>query len=201
MGFTVAIALVLTVGAGGMDAGTKANIWVAIGTLALAFITWWSLSQTKAVIAAEDRRHQQAFAPLLLLTPPVLSNGRFRSNVYNGGYGLALRVLVMIEGEFSSTELVNMPPTMALQNLPTIAMREDGKVHHIGVVAKDERPEMSFPQPDTRYSIVLLTRVEIEYADMFGNEYKTTYRTFTLNPNDFKWTQPAHLDMRVRLGP
>jgi hypothetical protein len=167
-----------------LDASTKANIWVAVGTLGLALITWASLNQTRTVIAAEDRRHQQGYAPLLLLTPTELVGGHFNAAVYNAGQGLAIKVLVVLEGRFSTTQLVNTPPTMALMPMPDRPIPESSTIHHIGVVPTGANAGISFPQEGAEYATASLMRVRIEYADMFGNEYVTIYRAHTINANE-----------------
>lgn len=62
---TSAVVLVLPLTVATLE--VKANIFVAVGTLALAVTTWWSVSETRAVIAAEERRHQQRLSPVCVL--------------------------------------------------------------------------------------------------------------------------------------
>ncbi len=166
----------------GFDASTKANVWVAVGTLFLALITWWSLSQTRAVIAAEDRRHQQGFAPLLTIAQTESSDGRIRMTVSNVGHGIAQRVLVQLSGYFTNR---------SNPNAATLAIPRDSEAHHISVIAVRGRAGLSFPIVIGTLPFVHLKSIRIEYADMFGNGYVTEYLAFSVNPNEMRWQQPG----------
>jgi hypothetical protein len=179
----------------GLSADGKVNVWVAVGTVALAFITWLSLSQTRDVLAAEDRRHQQGFAPLLVLERLRVDGDRVHADVRNQGLGLAIRVAVTIDGHLTSTLLVNAPPAGALQPLPMVGISGATRTHEISVVAKACAAGLWFAVPAT-YDGVELNRVRIEYADMFGNGYATTYGAFSSNVNEMTWTPPDHLAVK-----
>lgn len=91
--------------------GDKALFWtnlmVAVGTLALAFVTVWNVRQTNKVISSEERRHQQQYAPLITLQRiqylgqgsrynPQVSSGANATLARNIGMGIAINVRIKL---------------------------------------------------------------------------------------------------------
>lgn len=194
------------------------NVAVAIGTLALAGVTWWNVRQTSAVIASEDRRHQQGFAPLVELDEPGSAfDGAF--SVRNIGYGLALNVSINIDGKltFESPYEVEVPDEEADEILRAGGVitnsggkcyktlrKQDTERFYVGyllsALKSDATPaplsydrirELHYWKPKIEYDRVTLT-----YQDMFGNEYATIYETDSLQY--YSWQQPRHLAIRRR---
>jgi hypothetical protein len=177
------------------DASTKANIWVAIGTLVLAGTTVSSLHQTRLIVAADERRHQQSFAPMLVLENVRNEEERVAADISNRGLGLAKKVLVLFErgSEFRSAGASIAGPRGPTQ-MPSVLPIPDSSgnaFHHISVIAKDGRTGLRVPQPPGW--MLFVGRVRIEYSDMFGNEYVTLYRAYTDDINDMIWEQPQQL--------
>lgn len=153
--------------------GDLSSMWVAAGTLALAGMTWWSVSRTNAVISGEDRRHQQGFAPLLVLKtqserltlPQGASFPIQRTVIVNEGIGLALRVNVWY-------------------HTPKIH-----STHALGAVAPGAHIQINGLNQEESTS-----PVRLEYSDMFGNLYETYYEKGA-DHNKYEWKQPRHLKL------
>jgi hypothetical protein len=102
------------------------NFWVAAGTLAMARTTWMSLvktdesmAQTKNVLAAEERRHQQSFAPIIELTTNNDTDADFiKFNIQNIGKGVALNIA--IEGDIRIDYIKYHYPQLADNFIPQV---------------------------------------------------------------------------------
>jgi hypothetical protein len=111
-----------------IEPGDKAIFWtnvlVALGTLALAGVTYWNVRQTNFVIAGEERRHQQQFAPLV-----ELYRSQNAIDYQNIGTGLALRIHIMITVAFTIQHqrmLLEMDPRVSLSKRSMKARRDVG---------------------------------------------------------------------------
>lgn len=82
-----------------------ANLAVAAGTIGLAYFTWESVSSTKTVLAAEDRRHQVGFAPLVVCNDVRAVGVEVHADLQNVGTGMARNVAVYIPGVWFSNQL------------------------------------------------------------------------------------------------
>jgi len=89
-GFVLFVAMMCTHGAwwDPMDPKEQAKFivdaMVGLGTLALAVVTTYNVLQTRDVISAEDRRHQQGFAPLIVIA-------QRKTRMRNGDSGFILQ--------------------------------------------------------------------------------------------------------------
>lgn len=182
------------------------NVFVAVGTLALAVVTVVSLFQTRAVIFGEDRRHQQGFAPLLTLSDHFNSHEEYQPGytLYNIGKGIALHVSVRVAGE-ATTTTYDLPPGATF--FPTEDERKAFLKKH--AVTKSTEIDDSydcsaltdggstfFVQQFFVDSFPIITNVQyskcsILYSDMFGNRYSTVYDDDRLGK--YRWIQPKHL--------
>ena len=183
----------------GLPSNEKVNFWnealVAYGTLALAVVTVASVLETQTVIRGEDRRHQQGFAPLLLLKFDK-KDGAFKFIVSNVGLGIALKVLVLVTGEFEPTQHISAGTGGVFQERPNIEIPDGSRTHHLGALPMGGEAPVWVPGWQTDYGKINVTDARLEYSDMFGNEYVTAYRSCTRDPNDFRWERPAALRFR-----
>jgi hypothetical protein len=175
----------------------RINFWVAVGTIALALVTTFSLFVTNAVVSAEDRRHQQGLAPVVTLSA---IRGYYNDDVRNprtlegfavSNVGLGPALLVTIEATLetapspfneSSSERfvahVSALPSGANQNVINETWRFD----------EDE------PPPYPRLEGLCYMNVQLSYTDIFGNSYKTIYLDEHLS--QYHWDPPNSLFTR-----
>lgn len=187
------------------SAETKANVWVAVGTILLAVATFWSVWETRLVIRGEDRRHQQTFAPFLLLQDNLDdSNAHERGyTIYNIGSGVALNVAVEVVG-CATISTFHRPP--GIHNFTTLQEQEAFVEKHstlsdyhlrdvYSCSALAEGREVFFRSPlaktADKVTAVGYSSCSIRYQDMFGNRYETRYTDDRLD--GFEWIQPESL--------
>jgi hypothetical protein len=168
----------------------QASIWVAIGTLALAFTTYQAITQTGKVIAAEDRRHMQQFFPYLVVKGVEYKDGALFLKIENEGIGLATTALIwcgpckMRSEEFQS----GIVPLTLYRD---IAVKEI-VVQYAGIPGGKTRLVRVVPlQP--HYNKIELRELTIQYWDMFGNRYQTGWADLTKDLEDYDWEQPERL--------
>jgi hypothetical protein len=166
----------------------KASVWVAIGTLALAAVTAWSVYQTRSIIGAEDRRHQQGFAPLLVFDGHHIVAGNLFYLIKNVGMGMAIGVMVRTEGTFYSSEFQRgiIPMT------PYPERPYEGETSHALIVKDDIGDIIIHPMPPD-YGGTRPGSIEITYYDMFDNRYLTRYPDVLHMPTSYDWIQPVSL--------
>jgi hypothetical protein len=192
-----------------------AEIGTAVGTLALAVATFWSVSRTNAVIRGEDRRHQQQFAPLVKLVFSLTgSQNAFKANddpvqgfaAVNIGNGIAVNVEIEIEAIFSYKEIVSFGPPAPTDfpgmplvgfTVPKTEPRSEPFVRHFSASAIEKDGEARFDEAAFReltYSSpsMMFKRVRLDYEDMFGNRYATIYEPGK-EPEVYRWIQPQSL--------
>ena len=180
------------------DAGTKASVYVAIGTIGLAVATFWSVYQTRAVISGEDRRHQNAYAPLVVCQGFPYESGSPTQNRFlacllrNDGMGMALNITVDVKGRIQKRE-----------STPGLG---EGQ-HHSDFTANGTAALIPNRKDEHWASIFMLTlpdgflaldihRVAIQYEDQFGNLYETLYQDWQAKPGPAafdEWRQPQYL--------
>ena len=209
-----------------ISSGEKAIFWtnvsVAIGTLALAVATVWNISQTNKVIAGEDRRHQQQFAPLVQFNDYTHGGNDFQSgfSAVNIGNGLAIDITVEVRGlhRFDAPiqfEVTSDEWAAELAEKPNVTWTyRDGRRFAYDIeprsVAFEGRYTLSALRAGDPYATLYDKRiedktswhgrieyehVELTYYDMFGNKYSTIYRDPDIAT--YKWCRPAHLAMRL----
>lgn len=183
------------------NAEVESSVWVAIGTIALAGVTTWSVLQTQAVIASEDKRLQQSLAPYLTATL-VFSNEdeEFETAIVgvvlrNSGQGMASTVHIVLSAYFAEF-IENDDDARAT----LAAFKEQGKrpffrTSYVDAIAEKEQQTARFWDDDWdgRYpsaSGTLIEAIEISYQDMFGNPYKTVYEWY---PVAHHWVRPEAL--------
>lgn len=169
------------------------NVTVAIGTLALAYFTWQSVSKTNDVIRGEDRRHQQQYAPLVIMRSQTIENGKLKFFTDNIGMGMARNVVISANIDWTSSEfqsgIAPLTPYPPIQNIAVPQQQLDVIPTRPADIAHLNVPMIDVPQHYNGYRI---HRVEFAYTDMFGNSYKTTYEDWHANQR-FTWDQPAPL--------
>lgn len=197
---------------GWLIAGTIASILVALGTEVLALATFCAVRQAKnaadstAALAEatkqsidisdkalgeqrhnrrdEDRRHQQSFAPFLILKYVGVKEHKFAFDVENHGKGFAQRVKVTFtDHSTSSAPVFNREGSGAPQPL-----QDD--THNISVVASTMPAGLFIPQTQMQDRLTI-TNVSMTYDDMFDNTYTSIYKAFTDDVNDFQWGPPV----------
>jgi hypothetical protein len=183
------------------DVSVVASVWVAVGTLALAGVTWWNVSQTIAVVAGEDRRHQQSFVPIVELKWFNASDtalGYLQIHARNIGKGPALNIQATIKGF-----MVLRPGTPGESVGDDLTYVLDKLVFETSACAPDTSSDgiVSLVSTDfslTKYSNVTIvpdtiavTSAEVLYTDLFGNVYKTVYDDF--RAKKYHLEQPDHL--------
>ena len=215
MGASVTFALIR-----GISLEAVASVLVAAGTFVLAYFTWQSVTRTNDVIAAEDRRHQQGLAPLLVIEASatqrtVGSGAETGIRVTNIGYGLALNIVVTLQGTFwhdtfsthEDTEENKLrfagkfdPQGRSVidgKNYLNVTERESEPFdRHVSISAVEAGGGYFQHEPDFLDRVysrpVALYRVGLaKYEDMFGNPYVTQYLDEELDHYD--WHQPQHL--------
>jgi hypothetical protein len=204
----------------GISLEAIASILVAAGTLGLAYFTWQSVARTSDVIAGEDRRHQQGLAPLLTIeagaTQRRVGDGAETGiRVSNIGYGLALNVVITLEGVLRYTAFRMFEATEANKLRfagkfdPNTRSNKDGKswlnveepqseifIRHIAISALEAdgsyfQHERDFFERVYNSPVALYSVAEAKYEDMFGNKYATKYLDEELDR--YEWEQPKHL--------
>lgn len=200
----------------GLSLEALASILVAVGTFVLAYFTWQSISRTNDVIAGEDRRHQQSFAPLLVIEAqaaqrPVGDGAETGIRIYNIGYGLALNVGVVLRGTLSYSTTRQYDDTE--ENRQRFAGRFKGNAYTGGGLSVAEEGSEPFHRHllisaieagssyfqheqvffDHVYGgpVVSYGEAVARYVDMFGNAYATKYADEELDR--YEWHQPKHL--------
>jgi len=178
------------------------NTIVGLGTLGLAGITLFNVRQTRDVIAAEDRRHQQGLAPMLglELVQESLEDEREYGfliyNVHNYGMGIALKINLVLRHSYD-TRVTEKPRTDD----------DEGESSHV-----DERLEFAISAlaPNITYEVaripwnvdylefeqyptsdVAVPYARMTYYDMFGNQYATHYTDERLG--EYDWERPSRL--------
>ncbi len=168
----------------------QASIWVAVGTLALAFTTYQSITQTSKIIAAEDRRHMQQFFPYLVVKGVEYKDNGLFLKIENEGIGLATTALIwcgpckMRSGEFQSgiAPLTPYPDRTFKEIVAQYAGIPGGKTRLVPVAPLQQH-----------YDRIELREVTIQYWDMFGNRYETGWADLTKDLEDYDWEQPEKL--------
>jgi len=168
VGGLVGAAIAKAVSGEGLKADVIANLAVAIGTLALAIITFVSVMKTNDVIAGEDRRHQIGYAPFVVVKQRMTEGRSLRNAyivpteylvLYNQGLGIATD----IEVRFAS---VSEPAVY-------------------GVLAVGDEGVFKPPKE-------LAVSFTIRYRDMFENQYQTDYSKVG-DYTEPKWKRPKNL--------
>jgi hypothetical protein len=191
------------------NAQTKASAWVAAGTIALASATFWSVLQTLNVIRGEDRRHQQGYAPFLLLGDSINNGEEYNAGytLKNKGDGIALNITFQIRGQATVATFRFPPDVPGFTDIEKHkAFLEEHKTLVYHELVDTESLSASFPggwdtfsqevfrKPpgnlaeleDVIYSFCL-----IQYNDVFGNPYETRYTDDRLDR--YEWIQPQSL--------
>jgi len=138
-----------------------ANVAVAAGTLALAIATVVSVSETRAVLAAEERRYQLAKAPMLhhRRFEQVDVRGGYHTDICivitNSGLGIARELRGHVEGHFEKA-VASAEVRYLLPIVPLIDISSDTPPLFI----------TSFPEgADIRF---IATEIYLQYRDMRG---------------------------------
>jgi hypothetical protein len=188
-----------------------AEIGTAVGTLALAVATFWSITRTNAVIEGEERRHQQQFAPLVRLEFSLIgattgfpaSEGPFQGfEAVNIGNGLAVNVIIDIDAvlnyETSREIMREVPGTFPVgtgQYVGDAATASIRRTLFASAIEKDGRARFGEPIfRDVTYGRphMQFLQVRLLYQDMFGNEYATVYEPGR-ELDVYEWFQPPSL--------
>lgn len=205
----------------GISLEAFASVLVAVGTFALAFYTWKSVSRTGQVIAGEDRRHQQSLAPLVLIYPSAVQEHPSGLGAVNGyrihniGYGLALNVQAEVVGALTQDHYEryeDTPENLArydgyydpanrsnigdktfinVGTRPTRRIFRELAVSAIAPSASLFYPDEDLAQAVSLHPAAVYELGRIRYQDMFGNDYATEYLDASLDT--YKWVQPTHL--------
>jgi hypothetical protein len=180
----------------GISIGTAANIGVAAGTMAVAYFTWESLAKTSEVIKGEDRRHQQSYAPALVVASLGGSAGaEWTLALQNRGIGPAKNISIHLDGAWFKVEDGNRIET---------PLNDEEKTHALSFLATDRQDygAFVFGRPSQEKQGVTLSIMRLEYQDMFGNSYVTNYPKGTAEFQRFEWTTPDNLkDFPIRNKP
>jgi hypothetical protein len=162
-----------------------AEIGTAIGTLLLAFGTFYMAWQTQRLaketgetLAQSDRQHQESYMPLLKLVGfPVVSgnfNGpriEFNGRIINKGPGPALSVSVQYH-------FISLGPIFDTDALPPLGTDED-----VGI-EKEWPADGAFIEP-------LIWTIELRCDNIFGSEVTTTYSSDEPNAPTFTPPKPV----------
>lgn len=186
------------------------NVAVAGGTLALAVVTVVSVLQTRAVISAEDRRHQQSYAPLLTLGEQFNNNEEYKAGfvLYNIGKGVAVDITFRVIGT-ATTETHVFPPEFWAGSISFSSEEERAAFNERHRVSRADEIDNSYfcsaladgghdyfyqaflAENGYAISSVHYSSCAVSYADMFGNRYETIYQDDQLRK--YVWVQPKHL--------
>jgi hypothetical protein len=183
---------------------TKASVWVAVGTLLLAFATAWSVWETRLVIRAEDRRMQQRLAPYVTArfktVMRVAGNEIEGFDFKNSGYGIARDVSIKVEAYYSpyieggtyderleSVKKANASVLTLDAACDVIAEKEPASVSidlmdHVRVYGSGIKSDG-----------ILVLSARIKYLDTFGNRYETIYDNW--HELVTRWIRPTSLQM------
>ena len=185
-------------------AETKASVWVAFGTLALAIVTVVSVLETRAVVRGEDRRMQQGLAPYVTARfRTVMRNegNEIEGFVFkNSGYGIARNVSIRVEAYYSpyiegdtyDERLESAKKAKA--SMLTLDAACD-------VIAEKEPASASISLMDNirvygsgiKSGDVLVVTARIKYLDTFGNHYETIYDNW--HELVTRWIRPTNLQI------
>ena len=169
------------------DAWTKASVWVAFGTLALAVVTVVSVLETRSV---SSRRGSTASAELCNEVSGLESASDEPFGVFaltNRSNGLANQIrvtakltlyFVVLRGDIAreSSEDVTYDGTIS-----QVAPSEKVFINLLSQAAKRDNRRIA------------VHAVSLAYEDMFGNEYTTAYSDWERNEYNFVWRQPDSL--------
>jgi hypothetical protein len=186
-------AAIVIAGRYGISIDTVASLGVAAGTMALAYFTWESLTKTNEVIKGEDRRHQQGYAPALVVATLSGSAGaQWEMSLQNKGLGPAKNIRVSFDGVWFKV--------LGGQRLDT-PLSEGEKYHALSFLkaSREEYGTFVFGQPSDDKQGVVLSSILIGYEDMFGNEYWTHYPKGIAEFQRFEWIPPDNL--KIPRGP
>jgi hypothetical protein len=181
-----------------------ANVAVAAGTLALAFVTWWNVRQTTLVVTSEDRRMQQGFAPYLTATFKTAPGEEGIPDEYditgfiitNSGYGIARNVSIHVgaysvpysPGNHASAERVKMAEGAGRARW-TLNATYDVISEKAAVTVYTYCEDGEYRQQS--YEPTVVVAAWIRYVDMFGNEYETIYDDW--HERRSRWIPPENL--------
>jgi hypothetical protein len=193
--------IVLAVYAKAVSVEALANIAVAVGTFVLAFFTWRSTDETSQIIAADERRHQQGFVPIVrVLAAVYVDAGVQRLFVHgvNCGAGAALDISFHFTGE--ALLLFNYQGKQPVLGLSGISEKQEKITVPIDddfdlplLASGDENlPMFSTKRVGPLYDMVqsnaIITYAGIQsfhcesavlnYTDLFGNAYRLEYTDF-----------------------
>jgi len=185
------------------DVSVIASVWVAGGTLALAVVTWWNVYQTKAVVAGEDRRHQQSFLPIveyMFFDTSEVQNGFIHLVASNIGSGPALDIRARLQG--SATIRFGVPTQTGIEDqdhnyaFDQLKFERSAGAPHISpndsfVVTAADFHLTRYARGTLLPGTISVTSAEISYADVFGNRYKTIYDDF--RSRKYHLEQPENL--------
>src|ERR1700687_3223842 len=188
------------------DVGVVASVWVAIGTLALAGATWWNVSQTKAVVAGEDRRHQQSFVPIVEVMWCDFSDatsGNVSIHSRNIGKGPALDIRATFKGSMTvsfgilgSAEDENHNYRFDTLVFEKSASTPDTSSDGIVALTAKDFNLTRYARANPAHNTLAITSAEIAYVDLFGNPYKTIYDDFSARR--YHLEQPSYLKLPAR---
>jgi len=162
------------------DAPTLASIWVAVGTLALAIVTYISVLQSTKILAAEERRFQYGFAPLVQLRAPIADVQIDKLIAENVGVGPACSTYVNIR--YSSRD----GSSSGFCCLDAQSIAAGGTV---------DLPFHSAFAPEQ----LLFHDIHITYHDVFGKWFRTQYKEFSLTR--YKWQPYSDIDPEIERTP
>lgn len=165
-----------------MSIEAAASIGVAIGTLALAYFTWESVKKTNAVIQGEDRRHQQSYAPALVVQFITDKINNYQVTLRNKGIGPAKEISICFDGGW-------------VKDGTRIDFDKEQKTIYQSFLATGrEEYGISFIKlPPFPIENVAIDSLTIEYKDMFGNVYQTYYPFGMRTIENFIWIPPENL--------
>lgn len=153
------------------DTTTKASVWVAFGTLALAVVTVVSVLQSKALLSLEERRHQQAYAPILEfeLDYDETTDESGSMHLRNGGIGPALTVKLHIEGKNG-------------KGGTRFEIEETRSVIAVGGAWRIRGWDAYLEGPIR----VDYDKSSVTYSDMFGNKFMTVLTNFWSSQSEWR---------------
>lgn len=171
------------------------NAWVAVGTIALALVTAWSVYRTNDVIRGEDRRHMTGFYPVVFATKVANVPGKAEWGLHlvNEGAAVAVSGTFTAEGEYKSD--VWKQGNTALGTLDPQPLKVDGNFALVPLRrnSTDEGKPALAESPPAQYTKYILKRLILKYQDIFGNTYTTEYDDFHNKPDSFTWAPPERL--------
>lgn len=172
------------------SAETKASVWVAIGTLALALVTAWSIYQTRAIVAAEDKRHMQTFVPLAIVSRGLTyhtAQNLFSIAVVNNGKAPLLNLRIELTGEANLQHINDSSLRFhsVLNETMTLSALEERNPQKVFLrnASVPGLPDYGLPENAWNASATL------RYTDIFGNEFITGYADLT-KLNEYHFAPP-----------